>query len=147
MKKHFAPKNTKNVATLGNGLEIKISTVSGAGMGLFALTPFERNSYITYLHGERITRKEAIELRERGLDSHVRCIHYMGDCINGVTSKTIQHGDGCASICNDGRNSQVNNCYFDTRNNVVWLRASRDIEIGEELLCSYGMNYWKFNRN
>ena len=57
----------------------------------------------------------------------------------------MQIGDMGASACNDGTKAKRNNCRLekDPDGQGIILVAARDIEAGEELLCSYGSYYWK----
>jgi SET domain-containing protein len=141
-QRHYAPRTTGDVCTIDHGLEVKTSTIAGAGMGLFSTEEFKRNSYITFYDGEAITRSQALERRRRGKDTHIRSVGLMGDCIDGYTGATIRAGCGGASIANDGQLPDRNNCRLENKNGIAWLRANRDISSGEELLCSYGKLYW-----
>lgn len=58
-------------------------------------------------------------------------------------------GQGLGSFCNDGILPQFYNCSYKRRWNAnkckyeLLLQSTRDIEIGQELLVSYGRGYWK----
>lgn len=142
-QRHYAPRTTADACTVGHGLEVKPSTISGAGMGLFCTQAFKRNSYITFYDGETITRGQALERRSRGKDTHIRSVGLMGDCIDGYTGATVRPGCGGASLANDGLLPEKNNCRLENSNGIAWLRANQDISVGEELLCSYGKLYWR----
>jgi len=142
-QRHYAPRATSEVYTIGHGLQVKPSIIREAGMGLFCTQAFKRNSYITFYDGETITREQALERRSRGKDTHIRSVGLMGDCIDGYTGSTVKTGCGGASLANDGLSPAKNNCRLENNNGVTWLRANRDISSGEELLCSYGKLYWR----
>lgn len=129
--------------TVGNGLRVKKSFIPDAGFGLFATRDFLKNEYITHYEGDLISRQEALARRSRGEDSHIKCLHLMGDCIDGIKGNSAVKGCGGASLVNDARSQKGNNTRFETRNGTIWLRATRDIAKGEELLASYGRTYWR----
>ena len=128
--------------TIGNGLRVGPSLIKLAGFGLFATREFIKNEYITHYEGEKISRQEALLRRLRGEDSHIKCLYLMGDCIDGIKGKAVVKGCGGASLANDARTQKENNTRYETRNGTIWLRATRDIAKGEELLVSYGRAYW-----
>lgn len=130
------------VSTVGNGVLVKLSRIDNGGYGLFSYRSFVKNEYITTLSGRIISREEALALRKKGKDSHIRSLFMMGDCIYGIRNPIDAIGKGSASFVNDGRNIYENNNRFENKNNIIWLWANRDIEHGEELLTSYGRNYW-----
>lgn len=129
--------------TVGDGLKVDTSLIKRAGFGLFATRDFRKNEYITHYEGEMISRQEALARRSRGEDSHIKCLHLMGDCIDGIKGKFAVKGCGGASLVNDARSQRGNNSRFETRNGTIWLRATRDIAKGEELYASYGRTYWR----
>ena len=53
---------------------------------------------------------------------------------------------GCANMVNDALHPEVtrrtNNCVFEERSGAVYLVTARDVAAGEELLVSYGFDYW-----
>lgn len=61
---------------------------------------------------------------------------------------------GPASLTNDSRNTETNNCDFRSKsffreslmnnvnNEVIYLYSKVDIEPGDELYVTYGANYW-----
>lgn len=138
------------VATLGNGVEARLSSIRGAGRGLFATRRFPRGAYITRYDGKLIQRQEAEALRRRGLHTHVRALRSGGVwMVDGLHAD--RPGMGGASMANDARDKRLNNAelvlgYEDSRNPVmmfVYLRAIRDIGVDEEIFVSYGKGYWQ----
>ena len=84
---------------------------------------------------------------------------YMYERVDGVTidgNPAILRGLsgrrslGCANMVNDALHPEVtrrtNNCVFVERSGAVYLVTARDVEAGEELLVSYGFEYWSFRR-
>ena len=51
--------------TIGQGLEVKPSTLLGAGRGLFTTVVIPKNEFITSFTGRIIGHKEALKLREQ----------------------------------------------------------------------------------
>ena len=142
-----------NVAIVGpGGVKITQSTLQGAGLGLFADKRFGKNDVITEYCGDVIDYNKAMEMRRLGIDSHVKGIEYMSSFIDGVRCWSTCVGKGGASFANDGTSSKLNNCtyykfYDNTRATYrVFLKATRDIAIGEELFVCYGNGYWKQRR-
>jgi hypothetical protein len=128
--------------TVGETVTVNQSSIPHAGKGLFALQEFRRNDYITFYDGIVVDRQEALDLREKNLDTHIRSIYFLGDCINGYTGADIKNGHGGASIANDL--FKLNNCKLvNADDNRVWLQATRNISTQEELGYSYGTQYWK----
>ena len=136
------PRSTKEVAHIKQGLVVQQSNIPDAGKGLFTTIEFSKNEYITFYDGELITREEALERRRRGQDSHIRSNAVLGDCIDGYTGQSIPDGSGGASIANHQAPPTANSRY-DSRNGVTWLRANRNIRVGEEVTCDYGKAYWR----
>ena len=148
-RKRRSPLDT--VATLGFGVEVKESQIPDAGLGLFVEVKFYKGDLITEYDGAVISREEALVLRDRGLDTHVRSIN-RDFLINGHFAPV--EGRGGASFANDFPKHY--NVKFVTKDkslmgdnrpglNVlggVYLQALRDIEAGEELYVSYGKDFW-----
>ena len=134
-------------AVLGNGVRAAPSRIAGAGLGLFATKDFSKNEWITAYEGERIPRDDAKRLREANKDSHVATLEKGVWAIDGI--KKPQEGKGGASFVNHSDDTSGRNCkldvFYPTRDRLLGtlaLRATKDIEEGDELLCSYGRDYW-----
>lgn len=81
-----------------------------AGSGLWTTRAYKKSELVTEYSGTYITHKQALQLREDNLDSHVRVDTSLHLCIDGI--RQPQPGLGGASFCNDARNSQMNNAVF-----------------------------------
>lgn len=160
----------RDVATIGNGVEVGESGIKEAGYGLFASRVFEKNEIITYYDGAVAPFIEPSEIQPE-FKSHARKLNefytIFGDyTVDGVKldlSDPIQRamldGTGGASRAN----AQIGVCAG--RNNADWLTvrsetnrknpfkenpfdivvliyAKKRIEPGEEIFISYGDDYW-----
>jgi SET domain-containing protein len=126
-------------------VEVKRSTIRGAGRGLFACERIPAKAPIVEYTGELITHGEAKYRRKQGHASHIRSLLPMTWCIDGIDESTG------GAMANDGKH--MNNAEmvaFHTKDNVflrnpnhslVYLRALRVIEEGEEIFVSYGEDY------
>lgn len=61
-------------ATIGDGVEVRASSIEQAGNGLFASRAFARGDFITEYDGREISHTEAQLLRAQGAHTHVRCL-------------------------------------------------------------------------
>lgn len=134
-------------------MSVRPSGIPDAGLGLFADTKFRCGDIITYYDGHWLTRREAEALASK---THLRTLSSSYSAIDGL--RTPIPGRGGASFANDGRDALCNNSTFHTwilngkagepdpifpELNLVVLRAKRDINMGEEILVSYGRQYWR----
>lgn len=140
----------QKIATVGCGLSVRMSLIPNAGAGLFAEQCFRRGCLITeYVGSQSLIWKE--QARREAQQDPARASHWRGLdsgwVIDGLRIPVIGMGGG--SFANDGRSNQANNARYvellaangvDSR---VFLRATRDIRAGEEILVSYGRSYWR----
>lgn len=115
---------------------------AGAGLGVFATQFIARGSLITWYAGTYLWNPRAEEL---GTASHVRTVLHGFLAIDGIREPV--HGAGAGSFVNAAsRAARVNARY---RVDDVALRvaivATRDIAEGEEVLVTYGRDYWRRN--
>jgi hypothetical protein len=150
LKEQEPAKESQKLGVVGNGVEIKPSTIPNAGNGLFASRPFRKNELITAYEGEKIDRKTADEMRAKGQATHVRSVAGFHELISGYTKPEQAVGKGGGSFINDvfGSNLEVNAEYAIRRDpktglDAVYIKALRDLQPGEEILASYGKDYWK----
>jgi uncharacterized protein len=100
------------------------------GWGVFATTRIAKNTRIVHYAGERITHEESRK-REAQYQSQ-GCIW----CFRLNNRWVIDAGVGG----NDARfinHSCTPNCYAQIADGVIWIRASKTIEPGEELVYDY----------
>ena len=117
------------------------SRIPNAGKGLFAMRPFKKNEWICPYGGEHIT--------EKTLDRR-----YPGDALGAYVEKVDKNTfydaacrRGIGSIANGSPTSQNSNVVAMTRyvGKSPWLRATRNIRTGEELINNYGDEYFLGN--
>jgi hypothetical protein len=109
-----------SLQVVGQGLQIKESTINGAGLGVFTVGPIGAGQVITEYYGAYVEWKEA-KGRE---SSHMRALFpmrlsidglYMSDGKTKITNPSTQlHGYGAAAFSNDARSEEENNAEFQT---------------------------------
>ena len=141
-------------ATIGDGVEVRPSGIPGAGFGLFATRAFRRRELVTGVDGSLVTRAEADRLRAGGEHSHVRTLMYHTLAVDGLKSHPAPPGRGGGTYANDGRGDPAhpNNAefvtapVFDGTLPLCFLRARTAIAPGDEILVSYGRQYWRSHK-
>lgn len=143
-------------------LEIRVSKIPQAGLGLFVAQEVKKGALVAEFGGLLVDHSTAEEMREAGQDTHLRSLHPMVDCLDGRTTGTLTvqwYEDNLvvASFANDPFGStekgnvvavvvdvkgHMNPAGFETLRRV-FLKASRDLQAGEELLFNYGSGYHK----
>lgn len=136
---------SKGLAYVGNGIEIKPSTIEGAGLGLFARIPFNQGDYITEYDGT-VMNKDVAKSLPREQTTHFRS-RDSSSVIAGFKDPEAALGWGGASFANDRRSSENNSkfCQFydkEIASYRVFLMATKRIEVGDEICASYGSDYW-----
>jgi hypothetical protein len=153
-------KSRIQTSTIGFGLEVRKSLLLDAGNGLFATKPFIKNEYITEYDGDIIDAARAKMLQSRGKATHIRSLEPQHSAIDGLKKPSDAHNRGGASFANDGLCVANKNATFTKAIEVpgsqvpdrrtgpanskrIFIRAARNISPGEEILVSYGRDYWK----
>jgi len=126
-------------------LVIKRSVLPGAGKGLFTKVMIPKGTRIVEYRGQILTWKE---------------VEKMADDRNGyvffVNSKHVidawNYHKCLARYANDamgiGRQPGVrNNAEYDVEKKRCYIKATRDIPAGSEVLVSYGAEYWQVIRH
>lgn len=121
----------ESLPTIDNGIEVKPSTISGAGNGLFAKRIFRRGEYITLYEGELLTRHAA---KLRPVLTHMASRE--GIVIDGL--KLPIRGRGGGSFANGAKHVYETNAYICAYLGILVLRARLDIEIDTEIIVCYG---------
>jgi len=138
------PLLSRSLASVGDGLAVRASTIPGAGDGLFATRVFERGELITWMEGEEVGREEAVRRRDAGLGSHLRTLVFGFSALDARQLKPA-HGVGAVSWANHPPAGVRPKAAFlnredDTGVQVhVFLKAVDRIEAGEEIFVSYGL--------
>ena len=100
------------------------------GWGVFALDPINKNTRIIDYAGELIDHKESLKRETRYLErGEIWCFtvnrRWVRDAnCNGNHARFINHG------CKP-------NCYSEVVGKTIWIRAAKNIALGEELTYDY----------
>jgi hypothetical protein len=141
------PELSQGLSTIGDGLQVKPSTISEAGLGLFATRPFQAEELITFYQGQLISHQQAQVRMARGKGAYLATLVRMHEVVDGMRASDMKNGCGGASACNDASDGSgiKNNAYFVVRRmpGRLLLRARHDIAEGDEIFCSYGRTYWR----
>ncbi len=101
-----------------------------AGWGVFATSAISKNTRIIHYAGEKISNRESLKRERRYIQKgHIWCFK--------LTNRTVIDagvGGNVARYINHGCKP---NCYIDIKKGVIWIRASRAIRKGEELVYDY----------
>jgi SET domain-containing protein len=123
-------------------LIVKKSTLPGAGKGLFTKRDIKKGErFVEYL-GEVITEAELDRRAENDIYGYAFYISKK-KCIDAYYRPEV-----LARYANDARGlvripGIKNNCCYRIWKNSGWIEAERNIKAGEEILVSYGAEYWK----
>lgn len=153
-------------ASLYRGLDLRESTITDAGLGVFAWQRFPKNSIITEYVGPRVERSKAMNLRLKNQDSHFKTLGLtypyiisglkIGDIpgSNLTINRQILYEKqfGLGSFLNHSDKPNTTFVNFDvpfvnklpissfTSGIRVFIKALRDISRHEELFINYGPN-------
>ena len=110
--------------------QIKVKR-SSAGLGLFALEPIKKEQVVIEYTGERITEEEA---NRRG-----------GRYLFEVTDTLVIDGKGRENTARYINHACKPNCEaeHDEDEDRIFIRACKDIAVGEEITYHYGKAYMK----
>lgn len=128
------------MALLEKNLYIKKSNISKAGKGLFTRQFIAKGTVIVEYKGRITTWKEALNGKVfNGYVFYINRLHVI-DCMT--------YKKALARFANDANGTHQienlkNNSNFIIQQNKVYIQAAKDICAGEEILVSYGRDYWK----
>lgn len=132
------------LGTVGHGLEVRPSSIVGAGLGLFATRRFAAGAWVTVYAGQRISMQEARRRRDAGRSTHI-CA-YGGSVMDGLREPV--NAAGCGSFAN---HSGTPNAAYGipaalATLGTICVRALRDILVGDEITCDYGRSgrQWEY---
>lgn len=103
------------------------------GKGLYATKKFRAGQWVCAYGGEKISVEE-LEKRYPG-DTNAPYALMEGPLVEDAA---CQRGLGSMANTADERAGQVNNGLYYVRNGRFWLRTTRPVEKGDEILCDYG---------
>jgi hypothetical protein len=100
------------------------------GWGVFALEPITKNTRIIDYAGELIDHKESLKRETKYLERE--CIW----CFT-VNRRWVRDANVGGNVARFINHACKPNCYSHIFGNTIWIRASRNIEAGEELTYNY----------
>lgn len=120
-------------------LFVQESTIPGAGQGLFTQTDIPKGTRIIEYTG-RVSNWENADHQE-GLNAY---IYYMSD-ENVIDASKRKKSLG--RYANDARGMKkikgiMNNCVYEEEGLKVFIKSTKAIPAGSEILVSYGKEYW-----
>jgi len=118
------------------GLRIKESNIPSAGLGLFTTKFIPVGAIICKYTGDTVIEEDPDYGNPYALQVKERPPTY----IDASRSNTAE-----GRYANDGKSMRKNNSYllYNRKKKEGYLEAARDINANEEILCSYGDDYWK----
>ena len=138
------------------GLEVKRSTLPGAGFGLFTTRRFADGEFLCPYYGEILTPAQTQE-RYQGYDLATYCVNVKVDRRRFVvdaeqTPCPARYANQCLSANRRKRQCEVNNADlmyvmpadrikpvgWSVPNRALWLRAAADLPAGVEIFVDYG---------
>ncbi len=132
------------MALLERKLIVKISSLPGAGKGLFTKVFIPKGTRIVEYKGEIVSWKEV----EKMADDRNGYVFFFNNkhCIDAWKTKK-----GVAHYANDARGivrveGIKNNSEYVTEKRRCYIEATRDIPAGSEILVGYGAEYWQVIR-
>lgn len=119
-----------------NGLRIKESKILSAGLGLFTTKFIPVGAVICKYTGDTVIEQDPDYGNPYALQVKQRPPTY----IDASRSNTAE-----GRYANDGKSVRKNNSYllYNRKKQEGYLESARDIQPNEEILCSYGDDYWK----
>jgi SET domain-containing protein len=126
------------------GLELRISDslkhLNNNIVGVYATRPFKRNEIIAYYDCEIVPDSELDKRYGANQTSHLYTMYNP----HGPDSYDASLDRCIASMINDcvGLDVKANTRFARQRKGPTAVRANRNINVGEELFCNYGDDYW-----
>jgi SET domain-containing protein len=130
------------MALLEKHLEVKPSTLPNAGNGLFTTVFIPKGTRIVEYKGRITTWNDVKDDHENGYIYTVNNNHVID------AKKTLR---ALARYANDARGISrikglINNCDYVNEGLRAFIESKKDIQPGEEILVSYGNEYWQVIR-
>ena len=142
-------------------VEVGKSRIHNAGLGLFVLSDVQKGDYIAEFGGPLVDHETALEMLQRGQDTHLCSLYPLESALNGRVTADFPlwwyvHKAVVASFINDPygttnrSNVRIVNVDVETGHHNpagfytmrrVFVRATKDLAAGSEVLLNYGTNY------
>lgn len=131
------------MALLEKILEVRESTIHGAGMGLFTKEYIPKGTRVVEYKGKVTSWKEADH--KDGLNPYLFYVK------RSHVIDTLHHKKSLARYANDAKGLKkikgiTNNCKFVIDGLCVFLETEKNIPAGSEILVGYGKEYWETTR-
>lgn len=128
-------------------LVVKESTIPGSGKGLFTETNIAKGELVVEYTGDILTMKE---VRERYGDE-IQTAPYLYFISYKKCVDALYNLDAVARYANDANGFVVtegvkNNSEFANVRGVPYIKATKNIRAGSEILVDYGGDYWKIKK-
>lgn len=127
-----------------NNVYIKKSIICN-GLGIFSNKVFKKGDIITWYNGFIVNYKNLKKYKYNKYVIEYKSLNIKKYIIGNSDVKNIK-GKGLAQFANDAiyinLTGKTNNSYFNQNGRYIFLLASKDIKKHDEILASYGMNYW-----
>jgi SET domain-containing protein len=122
--------------------EVKKSTIPGAGKGLFSLCDIKKGERVIEYLGEIISDAECDRRAEKDEYGYIFYIS-KNKCVDA-----FHQPDVLARYANDAKGLTKikginNNCCYEVWKKSGWITAEKNIKAGDEILVSYGAEYWR----
>lgn len=118
------------VTVTGRRVVRRKSKIKGAGFGVYACEPFNKNTRIVDYQGELISASKS-DWRERRYQAKGMIWSFT------VSRRLVRDGNVGGNIARFINHSCKPNCYSEIVKHTVWIRAARNIKKGEELTYDY----------
>lgn len=132
------------MALLEKKVQVKVSTLPGAGHGLFAKTFIPKGARIVEYKGKITTWKEVDD--DDGNNGYIYYVrrHHVIDA--------NRRRSALARYANDARGLKrvkgiINNAEYEEAGLRVFIKAVKDIPAGAEIFVEYGKEYWSVIRH
>ena len=100
------------------------------GWGVYATQAIPKNKRITYYAGEKISNQESLKRERRYIrNGHIWCFK--------LTNRSVIDAGVGGNVARFINHACRPNCYIDIKKGIIWIRAARTIEKGEELTYHY----------
>ena len=129
-----------------NNVYIRESTIC-KGIGIFTNKKIIKNNIITWYYGNIIDYKN-IKHKKYKYNKYIMEYNSVNKrkYMIGISNIDNIKGKGFAQLANDAIHYNLtyknNNSYFEQRGRYIFLIATRNIDKNEEVLVSYGIEYW-----
>lgn len=137
--RNTAPRISGEVSVAGRRVRVGLSSIPGAGRGLFAAVDLRRGDLLCRVSGQMMSEEEAAHFAARSTHGDK---YFLGTSkgVMNVRSAARYANDACGPVRVPGVR---NNCRFiEEEDGSVWLEATRHIRAGEECFVGYGRSYW-----